>query len=362
MQKLIAFLVFVFCVATLYLTSSNVGMKWITQDRYSRIGAFGADKYIFGDLYGLSYLSKFKNLKDSNFVPLPSKQQILEANAASLFILGDSYLYSFFKEDTRYYLNIEQVKFIRWSVANPVEILPQKNKKNILLIESVERNMSGLFNLNAVKLRLERVEKENPPYNSRQKLSLFASKIDAVIREGLYHKSLEANIEFTWFNFGFLAPIKELKADFNLNFFHRADKEVGISKDHQFLYLAETINPSHPGSSFSYISEKQLKSLVNELNAIQKHYRAKGFDEVIFSIIPNPVAVLKTEDKPLNHIIQRIKTHPDFKGILIDPTNDLSKNAAWNFFASDSHWNQRGAKIWLDQFNLQLKSLDYFGN
>ena len=120
MQKLLAFLVFIFCALTLYLTSSNTGMKWVTRDRYSRIGALGADKYLYGDLYGLTYLSKFKKAKDSNFVSLPAIVQKANSDTAKLFILGDSYLYSFFKEDPRYYVGINQVQFIRWSVANPV--------------------------------------------------------------------------------------------------------------------------------------------------------------------------------------------------------------------------------------------------
>ncbi len=356
MQKLLAFLGFIFCVLTLYLTSSNTGMKWITRDRYSRVGAFGADKYLYGDLYGLTYLSQFKKIKDTNFVSLPAIVQKSNSDTAKLFILGDSYLYSFFKEDPRYYVGINQVQFIRWSVANPLEILPSKNKKNILLIESVERNMSGLFNLSSVKARLDRAEATNSELNARQKIAFFASEIDRVIKENLYHQSLEANIEFAWFNFGFWEPLKEFKADFNLNFFGRVDKEVAISKDQNFLYLAETLNPAHVGSSFSDLSEAQLKSHVSELNAIQEYYQAKGFDEVIFSIIPNPVSVLKTENKADNRLIQRIKSHPDFKGKLIDATEGLSKNAASNFFTSDSHWNQRGAKIWLDQLNSQLKN------
>ncbi len=356
MQKLLAFLGFIFCVLTLYLTSSNTGMKWITRDRYSRVGAFGADKYLYGDLYGLTYLSQFKKIKDTNFVSLPAIVQKSNSDTAKLFILGDSYLYSFFKEDPRYYVGINQVQFIRWSVANPLEILPSKNKKNILLIESVERNMSGLFNLSSVKARLDRAEATNSELNARQKIAFFASEIDRVIKENLYHQSLEANIEFAWFNFGFWEPLKEFKADFNLNFFGRVDKEVSISKDQNFLYLAETLNPAHVGSSFSDLSEAQLKSHVSELNAIQEYYQAKGFDEVIFSIIPNPVSVLKTENKPDNRLIQRIKSHPNFKGKLIDATDGLSKNAASNFFTSDSHWNQRGAKIWLDQLNTQLKN------
>ena len=356
MQKLLAFLGFIFCVLTLYLTSSNTGMKWITRDRYSRIGALGADKYLYGDLYGLTYLSQFKKVKDTNFVSLPAIDQKSNSDTAKLFILGDSYLYSFFKEDPRYYVGINQVQFIRWSVANPVEILPLKNKKNILLIESVERNMSGLFNLNSVKARLDRAEAVQSELNTRQKIAHFFAEIDIGIKEILYHKSLEANIEFAWFNFGFLEPLKELKADFNLNFFGRVDKEVSISKDLNFLYLAETLNPAHVGSSFSDLSEAQLKTHVSELNAIQEYYQAKGFDEVIFSIIPNPVSVLKTENKPDNRLIQRIKSHPDFKVKLIDATEGLSKNAPSNFFTSDSHWNQRGAKIWLDQLNTQLKN------
>ena len=356
MQKLLAFLGFIFCVLTLYLTSSNTGMKWITRDRYSRVGAFGADKYLYGDLYGLTYLSQFKKIKDTNFVSLPAIVQKSNSDTAKLFILGDSYLYSFFKEDPRYYVGINQVQFIRWSVANPLEILPSKNKKNILLIESVERNMSGLFNLSSVKARLDRAEATNSELNARQKITFFASEIDRVIKENLYHQSLEANIEFAWFNFGFWEPLKEFKADFNLNFFGRVDKEVSISKDQNFLYLAETLNPAHVGSSFSDLSEAQLKSHVSELNAIQEYYQAKGFDEVIFSIIPNPVSVLKTENKADNRLIQRIKSHPNFKGKLIDATDGLAKNAASNFFTSDSHWNQRGAKIWLDQLNTQLKN------
>ena len=95
MQKLFAIIGFVFCAMTLYLTSSNTGMKWVTRDRYSREGALGADKYLYGDLYGLTYLSKFKKVKDTNFVSLPAIDQKANSDTAKLFILGDSYLYSF---------------------------------------------------------------------------------------------------------------------------------------------------------------------------------------------------------------------------------------------------------------------------
>jgi len=127
MQKLLACIGFIFCALTLYLTSSNAGMKWITQDRYSRIGALGADKYLYGDLYGLTYLSKFKITKDTNFVSIPAKDRKANSDTANLFILGDSYLYSFFRQDPHYYVGINQVQFIRWDVTNSIEIIPIKN-------------------------------------------------------------------------------------------------------------------------------------------------------------------------------------------------------------------------------------------
>jgi len=362
MQKPFAFIGFIFFALTLCFSSSNAGMKWITHDRYSRIGALGADKYLYGDLYGLTYLSKFKRVKDTNFVSFPAIDQKANGQTDNLFILGDSYLYSFFKEDPSYYVGIKKVKFIRWDVANPIEIIPIKKKKNILLIESVERNIHGLFNLSSVKARLDVVVSPSPARNLRQKLAFVISEINSGIKEHFYHPTMEANIEFTWFNFGFWEPLKELKADFNLNFFGRVDKEVAISKDQNFLYLAETVNPANLGSSFSRLSEAQISGQVNQLNAIREYYQSKGFDEVLFTIIPNPVSVLATENRPINHIIQRVASHPDFKGKLIDPSLNLSKNAASNFFASDSHWNQRGAKIWLDQFNMQLRKSTYLGN
>lgn len=356
MKKFIAFLAFIFFAFTMYLTISHRGMGWITKIRYNQIGTFKADKYAYGDLYGLSYLSKFKKIKDTNFVPLPEKKQNKLADSATLFILGDSYLYSYFKEDSRYYTNIDKVKFIRWSVEKPIKITPSTHKKNILLIESVERNMADLLNLEAVKARLDGESLPNIMPSFRQKCILISSEINKNILESLYHKTIEANIEFTWFNLGFLSTFKEIKADFNFNVFGRTDKEIAISKDQHFLYLAETINPENQGSSFSMISKEQLKTQVNELNKIQRYYKARGFDEVIFSIIPNPVAVLESENKLLNHVINRIKFDSNFQGVLINPTENLLKNASLNFFVSDSHWNKRGAKIWLDEVNKQLKN------
>ena len=93
-------------------------------------------------------------------------------------------------------MGINQVQFIRWSVANPVEIIPPRNQKNILLIESVERNMSGLFNLSSVKARLDRVEAIDPEINTRQKIAHFFeqyfSKLKSVLepRQFLYVSSV----------------------------------------------------------------------------------------------------------------------------------------------------------------------------
>jgi hypothetical protein len=42
---------------------------------------------------------------------------------------------------------------------------------------------------------------------------------------------------------------------------------------------------------------------------------------------------------------------------VLDPTQALSKNAKANFFHNDSHWNKKGAQIWLALLNERLLSL-----
>ena len=353
MKKIFAFFGLFFLSFVLIFGSSNEGMRFLSQRRYIRQDGWGADKYNYGDLYGLTYIKPFKMPRDTRFVDIPKLQT--DSLTYKLHIIGDSYLYSFFSMNPGYFEKTAEVEFVRWTPPT-VPFRLAKDKKNILLIECVERNFRNLVQLREIRNRIE------PPLSSHLESHkggkfAFFGRINAHIKNMLYHPTLESNLDFLLFNLGIWTPWKELKSSLNFYIFGRLDNDVRVSKNWKQLYLTETVDPEKVGSSFYPTSDEEVGAYVAQLNEVQTYFKSKGYDQIIFSIIPNPVAVLNTENKPTNQILARIAKHPNWKGILVDPSLRLQKNAKENFFPSDSHWNQRGAAIWLGQLNETLKAL-----
>jgi hypothetical protein len=353
MRRIVAFVGLLFLAFVLIFGSSNEGMRLLSQRRYMRQDGWGADKFTFGDLYGLTYIKPFKMPRDTSFVSLP----VLETDSIKykMHILGDSYLYSFFSMDPRYFEKTGAVQFVRWSTPKAIPYQLATDKKNILLIECVERNFRQLMQVQEIRNRIEAQPTAKAVIQSSR--FAFLSQINARVKETLYHPTLENNLEFLLFNLGIWAPFKELKSALNFYVIGRLDNDVRVSKNWKQLYLTQTVDPEKVGSSFYPTSDEEVAAYVAQLTEVEAYFKAKGFDHVIFSIIPNPVGVLNTENKPTNQIISRMATHPAWKGILVDPTLRLQKNAKDNFFPSDSHWNQRGAAIWLGQLNETLRTL-----
>lgn len=354
MRRIVAFVSLLFLAFVLIFGSSNEGMRLLSQRRYMRQDGWGADKFTFGDLYGLTYIKPFKMPRDTSFVALPVLQT--DSSKYKMHIIGDSYLYSFFSMDPRYFEKTGAVQFVRWSTPSPVPYRLATDKKNILLIECVERNFRNLMQVQEIRNRIEvqPVAKSEPQTSG---LFRWFSQLNTSVKQTLYHPTLENNLEFLLFNLGIWAPFKELKSALNFYVFGRLDNDVRVSKNWKQLYLTQTVDPEKVGSSFYPTSDEEVGAYVAQLNEVEAYFKSKGFDQIIFSIIPNPVGVLNTENKRTNQIIQRIAAHPDWKGILVDPTLRLQKNAKDNFFPSDSHWNQRGAAIWLGQLNETLRAL-----
>lgn len=357
MRKLFAFLVCVFFLIVLVLSSWNTGMQWLTQDRYARKGGLGSDKYTFGDLYGLSYLPEFKISKDTQLLALPPQEVNALKKKCNLTLLGDSYFYSSFKKSVGYFPRVKKFNFVSWSTDHPIQISTNKAENNVLFIEVVERNMHRLLQVNELISRLELNEdskKLNQELSAPKGLKNWLKFENVRWSKFLFHPTLEVNLDFLLFNMIYFSPIKEWKAGLNYRVFGRTAPEVHVSKKGHFLYLSETTDPVQRGSSFEEIDTLRLNQFVNNINEIDVYFKKRGFNQVIFSIIPNPVGILKTEGRPTNHIIERIEKHPELHAILINPSLKLSEQAQLNFYKSDSHWNQRGAKIWLDLVNAQL--------
>lgn len=346
MKRAFAFWVMMVLLLVLVISSSDQAMRWVSKARYQQEGNLGSDKYRYGDLYGLSYLPDFRMLKDTSFIV----NQFTAAGLrdSDLYIIGDSYLYSYIQMDTANFARSKQVIFRKWSDgdAGPILLQPSGNKK-VLLIESVERNMGTLMDMLRIKAHLEGYK---APFSWNESLN-------ATLTDALYDPFLEQNIDFTLFNFQGLSFIKSLKAQANLDLFHRTTPEVVLSKDRQFLYMKETMDSLQKGSSFYPVRSEDIQELLGRMAKIEQYAVSRGFDEVIFSFIPNPVAMTKTESRPTNQFISSLSRANQGRLHLIDPTQVLVKGGKSYFFASDSHWNQQGAKAWLNQLNQYLIKL-----
>lgn len=346
MKKALAFLVMIVLLGVLGISSSDQAMRWISKARYQQQGNWGSDKYRFGDLYGIAYLPAFRLEKDTSLI---SKQYTSPGlRDTDLYIIGDSYLYSYMQMDTSNFARAKRVYFRKWAdgASAPIAIKPSNHKK-VLLIESVERNIWSVIDIMRVKAHLE---------GYRAPMT-WDEQLNACLADALYDPNLEQNIDFTLFNFQALSFIKSIKAQGNLSLFNRTTADVVLSEDQQFLYMKETMDSSQKGSSFYPLRSQNIQDLLGRMAKIEQYAESRGFDEVVFSFIPNPVAITQTESKSTNHLIPSLAHVNQSRLHLVDPTQVLIKGGKSYFFRSDSHWNQQGAQAWLNQMNQYLLKL-----
>ncbi len=346
MRKALAFIVLIVLLGVLGLSSSERAMRWLSFVRYHDTGLFGSDKYRFGDLYGLTYLAPFRMEKDTTLVRNQGGKA--EKRDLDLYILGDSYLYSYVQMDTANFRRSNHVEFRRWSdqSVKPISIRSSLNKK-VLVIETVERNVWTILHKDRLRTQLENVPDQ----------SNWHEALNAFLFDHIYHPQLEQNLDFTLFNLQIISPIKTMKSALNSGLFHRVSSDVSVSSDASFLYLRETIDSTKRSSSFYPIKKKELIELRDQMIEMNLLAKSKGFDEVLFVIIPNPVVFTKTEARPTNHLVQQLSQESGSRLRILDPTASLMRGGKNYFFKSDSHWNQAGARAWLAHFNQHLLAL-----
>lgn len=307
----------------------SVVSKWM----YSNEGILGSDKYKFGDLYGLSYISKFRLLKNEQ--KLPPINPISNQQDVHLTAIGDSYMYSFFDEHVKNFERVKDYQFVTWEERNAIKLPKKSSEKKVLLIEIVERNAWG-------KLSIEQVEKCFQ-LNKHQK----AYKEKPTV-------SLENNLEFLLFEHRLFSPIKELKTSILLNVNNQLSGDVKISKDGEQLYLKETMDSESYGNSFHPISLDSYHDFEERLNLLNTYCKKIGFDELWLVIAPNPVRVLQTEEKVPNKLFDYLSQSKSLQAKFVNILPALTPEAKFNFFASDTHWNQKGASVFRDQLNQEL--------
>jgi hypothetical protein len=89
MKKTAAYITLILFTVIYFISSNDLLMKKIVQYRFQTNSFWGADKYRYGDLYGLSFLNEYKIPVEKKDIPHP----IQPANKnIDFYCICDSYV------------------------------------------------------------------------------------------------------------------------------------------------------------------------------------------------------------------------------------------------------------------------------
>lgn len=347
MKKAIAFIIIIVFLTFYIAGTSSSLMQKIAPEKYSSNSLFASDRYRYGDLFGFSYLKEFKTPPERERLPSFTGGNNKNIN---LYLVCDSYLYRFIDTGSIFY-GVNSMKHSRWAFNEGINEQLDSTKKNILIIELSERSLRKFLENNAELYSLMYSGKNrdiiiNNPY----KLSRL-ERSEKFLFRSLANQNLENNL----FDFQFLSPIKEFKAEFNYEVFGRTDIDVVVSKDKEYLFYGTTTDTSLNTSSFNAVPDNEISRLVSNINDAYAHFRNLGFDEVYISLIPNPVTIIEPDRGKYNELIPKIQNFSTLKTPVIDIFSVFKNIKLPVYFRSDSHWNSYGFKLWVDETNKVLK-------
>ena len=302
------------------------------------------DDYRYGDLYRLSYLPQFKE-EAIKCKPSPISQKFDEIVSINLFIIGDS-----FTEEERVNKNdfpTEKYQYCHW--AKQTDIRLDSSKRNILILETVERTFKEHFSKSVDNFKMEN-STENNAQNNQSWKKIVKEKIEKTI-VFCFPKGIEERLEHTLFNYDFFLWFREIKATLNLNFFDRIEKKVVLSKDKQHIFYSDEADSTDSHSAFYPINHLEIDTLITQINDTRRKYLKAGFDEVYLSIIPNKVSILSPNLGTYNHLIERIQRDPRIQTPIIDTYSIFKKYPQKYYLKSDTHWNCEGRTVWLEKTN-----------
>ena len=291
------------------------------------------DDYRFGDLYRLSALPQFKQPQ-----PVCSGPSLASDTASThLYLIGDS-----FSEEQRIGpvdFPVSHYQRVAWEHRQRAQLDPMK--RNVLILESVERHFREHFAVPVSELVVETDTSQTPtrPASLRQRIS-----------HDFHWTGVEERLESTLFSQGWAFWFKELKARLTFDWFDRVSTGVSLSTDKRSLFLrTDTDTTKRLNSSFATLTDHEVNTLVDSVNAVADRYRKLGFDEVYLSIIPNKASILETGRRDYNHLIERVEQSPKLRVPVVDVYNRFRTANPSPYLLSDTHWNCTGRAIWLDQ-------------
>ncbi|WP_461044418.1 hypothetical protein [Spirosoma harenae] len=300
------------------------------------------DKVRFGDLYQFSALPQFKQ----TWPVYSTANRSSDTSSTHLYIIGDSFTLPLFLNQSDFQVSGYQ-RWDRWTGSQFTKIRLDSSKRNILLIESIERTMRQSFSLPLVPSAASkiRIRKKN-----------FLEKINDRYGYTFHRVRVESRLESVLFNYNWVFWFKELKAVLTLGLFNRTDERVKLSTDRKNIFYHMDIDKQFTqNSSFSELSDDEVDTLVTNINLTADHYRQLGFDEVFLSIIPNKASILETDRNDYNHLIERIQNNSHLKVQTINTYEAFKQSPKSPYLKGDTHWNLEGRAIWLNLVRSKLK-------
>ncbi|MEY4538505.1 MAG: hypothetical protein RLZZ306_262 [Bacteroidota bacterium] len=300
------------------------------------------DDYRNGDLYHLSYLPQFKEKLE----PCQSVKHNQPIQNVNLYVIGDS-----FTEEQRVNktdLIASNYFNVHWSKQAEIEL--DTNKRNILVLETVERTFREHFSKEVNNFKIKTQVNENKS-NLSWKQVLKTRINQSILFIFPSSESIEQRFEASLFSYDFFLKFREFKAILNYEIFGRIEKKVLLSKDKKNIFFSEEASSTDSHSAFYPFLDDEKNILINNLNLTREKYLKSGFDEVYLSIIPNKVSVISPNLGTHNNLIQRIQTDNKLEISVIDVYSDFQKKPLNYYLKSDSHWTCEGRDLWLNKIN-----------
>jgi hypothetical protein len=355
MKRLFAYIALFVAMVLYAISCSNNWTEEFTDARYEGPLPFSYDKFRYGDLFGISFLPeyKFELAKEPSYV---KKQKFDIPPEITLYMTHDSYVGFHLGTDTNFY-GISKIIHKEWFKGEPIQAVLDTSRINVLMFEVSERFFRYISDSITLKKEVE-VYKDSSQL--KQNIKPMIEKEPGFLQstwDYIFNPQTNENLEFNAFDYHFITPLRELKAQLNYKLFGRISKEVVVSNHNDHLYYAETIDTAQKSSSFNTLTDDEVKNSIAYLNATYKYYKALGFDEVYMTIVPNPISVLCPERDKYNGLLPRVEKDSSLRMPMIRLYDIYRKSPTSVYYRSDTHWNDDGFTIWLNEFHGRLDGL-----
>ena len=324
-----------------------VGMVWVAGCSTSVINELYRlrvlpDDYRYGDLYRLSNLEKFKDLKVD--CPPTPVSKTTSTKKVALYIIGDSFTEPQRVDSSDFMA--DHFQYAHWGTLLHLRL--DTSYTNIVLMQSVERTVREHF-----VSPISNIIPDTATFVTLPPEGRFVHRLDQLFASA----STEDRLNTLLFQFDPILKLREMKSWINHQFFSRDDPKVTVSADGETIAYHVDTDTTLIYSSFVFTPDADIDSLVGVIQDNETILKNMGFDHVWLSIIPNKASVLMPEYGTYNRIIDRIYQHPALPISTIDVLSDFQAMSTGPYLLGDSHWSCAGQALWLAKVNRRLSEV-----